>query len=110
MAMMPISDYPAPASDKAQAQVLTERKGELNQRLQTIQQSNLPRAEKESQTASVQDQIQDVGQQREHKLREAANKDKQRITDTRQEKQKQRTLEREDMQHAQTRHMLDVQA
>lgn len=110
MAMMPISDYPAPASDKAQAQVLTERKGELNQRLQAIRQSNLPQAEKESQTASVQDQIQDVRQQRDHKLREAANKDKQRITDIQQEKRKQSTLQQEDIQHAQTRRMLDVQA
>lgn len=110
MVMMPISDYPAPASDKAQAQVLAERKGELNQRLQAVGQSNLPQEEKERLASSIQGQIQDVRQQREHKLREAANKDKQSATDAQKAKRKQDALQQEDSRRAQTRRMLDIQA
>lgn len=92
MAMMPISDYPAPASDKSQAQVLAERKGELNQQLQAAQQSNLPQAEKEHVSTSIRDQIEDVDQKREHKLREAGHKEKQQATAIRTDEQLQNSL------------------
>lgn len=110
MAMMPISDYPAPASDKSQAQVLAERKGELKQQLQAVQQSNLPQAEKEHVSTSIRDQIEVVDQKHEHKLREAAHQEKQQAAGIRSNEQLQNSLQQKDTERAHTRHILNVQA
>ncbi|ADU26563.1 hypothetical protein [Ethanoligenens harbinense] len=110
MAILPISDYPAPASDKSQAQVLTERKAELNQRLQTLQQSALPAGEKERISASIGDQIHTTEQQRQHKLREASNKEKQQSAEARQVQQAQAVRLEDDDARAKARRSLDTRA
>lgn len=110
MAIMPISDYPAPASDKAQAQVLSERKGELKEKLQAVQQSNLPAAQKEQASDSIGGQISGVERQRQRKLRNASHQESQEQANAHEAQVKQAALEQEDAQRAKTRRALDTQA
>ncbi|MFT9077803.1 hypothetical protein [Ethanoligenens sp.] len=110
MAILPISDYPAPASDKSQAQVLSERKGELHQRLQTVQQSGLPQQEKENLSASIRDQIRATDQQRQSKLREAAHKERQQAATARKAQETQASRRKSDKSQSQDSRRLDTQA
>lgn len=110
MISMPISDYPASSSDKAQAQVLTERRGELSQKQQDVEQSNLPPTEKERISNAVGDEIQHVKQQREHKLKEVAYQKKQHAESARKADEAQAQRVQADEQQAQDRAILDVKA
>lgn len=115
MNLMPISDYPASASDSAQAQVMAERKGELTQKLQVIQQSGAPQAVKQSAGETIGSQIADADRSRAHHLREAAYQHKQETARVQQEhrqkaEQTQAQLEKADVQTAAVRRRLDSRA
>ncbi len=110
MAILPISDYPAPASDKSQAQVLAERKAELNQQRQVTQQSALPAGEKKRISASIDDEIDAAERQRQHKLREASHEENRQAAQTRQAQQGQAGRFKADDARAQFRRSLDTRA
>jgi hypothetical protein len=46
MITMPISDYPAASTESAQMQVMSERKGEISQQLQKVQESHVDEEKK----------------------------------------------------------------
>jgi hypothetical protein len=57
MVLMPVSFYPMPSDDNSQAQVLQERKSELNNQAQTVEQSNLNGREKQTAVGEINDEI-----------------------------------------------------
>lgn len=56
MFLMPISDLPAPSDENSQAQVMHERKSELGEKMQDVDDSHLPKGEKEHITDHLQNE------------------------------------------------------
>mgnify|MGYP001468928171 CR=1 FL=1 len=101
MILMPISDYPASSDDRSQAQVMAERKGELNQERQTVADSSLPPEQKKAAADTIDSETDDVERQRQSHLAKAARQEKQTEADAQ---------KKADLSRAETRRRLDTQA
>jgi hypothetical protein len=64
---MPISDYPASSDETAQMQVLSERKGEITQQIQDVQDSGLDEGSKAAKTDSLREETSNLNVQIRHK-------------------------------------------
>lgn len=81
MIMFPISDYPTSSDPISRNQALTERRGDINQAMQDIDQSNLPQYQKDRINDHLSNQKADIDAKVRHNLNEQAYEKK--LTDRR---------------------------
>lgn len=106
MIVMPISDYPASSDERAQIQVLSERKGEIRRQIENVKDSPLDKETKLHITGRLEREVEGVNAQIRRKTIEKDRKEK--IEDMRQEQE--RLRQKEFQNKEERRNRLDVRA
>ena len=96
MIIMPMSDYPTSSDPVSRMQALSEKKGEISQEMQDVQDSNLDEKSKAAVTDSLSQQSDDVSAQIRHKQSEKAVDDKLKADQSQKKKIENAALEKQD--------------
>lgn len=110
MISLPISDYPASSDPVSQIQVLSERKGEITQRLSDVQGSNLPEDKKKAETERLQNSSDDVSAQIRDQQVKKSNNEKLLKAKDEQKRVENKQLEKQDADASAPKSRLDLLA
>jgi hypothetical protein len=95
MITFPISYYPASSDESSQVQVLSERKGEIAEKIEDVQDSGLDESRKAAITDSLKEQSDGLNVQIRRKQAEKDNKEKLLTTDNENRRAENKALEKQ---------------
>jgi hypothetical protein len=110
MITLPMSDYPAPSNESAQMQVLSERKGEIAQQMQNVQDSSLDEGRKTAITDNLKAQSNNLNVEIHHKQVEKDYKEKLVAGQVENQRVENKALEKQVADTSKSQALLDTRA